>query len=101
MTCLYLTWAGQKLDVLYCQIFRNFFGLSSIGTEFILSIYQYFYYFTYIAEYIKLNDPKLEALITNVDTHGPGASVKELETTQPSKPVGNPGGWSINSFMNS
>ena len=51
-----------------------------------------------ISEYIKLDDPKLTALISNVDSAGPGASsVANAPTIQ--KPVGKPGEWSVDSFL--
>jgi hypothetical protein len=51
-----------------------------------------------IANYVKLDDSRLTALITNVDQAGPGASVVETTPIQ-AKPVGKPGEWSVASFL--
>lgn len=53
-----------------------------------------------VAEFVRLEDPKLEALITNVDSQGPGASIEVLEATHLDTPLGNPGDWSVDSFLN-
>lgn len=53
-----------------------------------------------ISEYVKLDDSKLTALISNVDTEGPGANVIGNGITVPQvKPVGVPGEWDIDSFL--
>ena len=52
-----------------------------------------------ISQYIKFEDPKLSALITNVDTDGPGASSTQGVASEPVKPIGNPGEWNIESFL--
>jgi len=52
-----------------------------------------------VTNYIKIDDPKLVALITKVDSQGPGASPQESEKSQTNEIVGNPGSWSIDSFM--
>ena len=52
-----------------------------------------------IAQYIKFDDPKLIALITKVDTDGPGASLTQGVQHQQAKPVGKPREWSIESFL--
>ena len=41
-----------------------------------------------IAKYIKFNDPKLVALITKVDTDGPGASSTQGVQCQQAEPIG-------------
>ena len=51
-----------------------------------------------VADYMKLNDPKLVALIKSVDTTGPGAAVAPAETKKVPI-VGKPGEWSIDSFL--
>ena len=52
-----------------------------------------------IAKYIKIDDPKLTALITKVDPDGPGASMTQGVQPQPDKPSGKPGEWSVESFI--
>ena len=47
-----------------------------------------------IANYVKLDDDKLTALISNVDMAGPGASATETTSVQ-ATPVGKPGDWSV------
>ena len=49
-------------------------------------------------QYVKLDDSKLMALISNIDKAGPGASVTETTPTQ-AKPAGKPGEWSVGSFL--
>jgi len=53
-----------------------------------------------IAEYVKLDDPRLVELITNVDTQGPGSSTSHV-TSQPARkePCGKPGEWSVDDFL--
>ena len=51
-----------------------------------------------VADYVKLDDPKLVALIKKVDTAGPGAAVAPAETKK-APIVGKPGEWSIDSFL--
>ena len=50
---------------------------------------------------MKLNDSKLKALVTEVDTAGPGALAVETPGTVSiqAKPVGKPGEWSVASFL--
>jgi hypothetical protein len=50
-----------------------------------------------ISQYIKFDDPKLAALITNVDTDGPGAS--STQGVEQVKPIGKPGEWNVESFL--
>jgi hypothetical protein len=52
-----------------------------------------------IAQYIKFDDPKLIALITKVNTNGPGASLTQGVQRQQAKPIGKPGEWSVESFL--
>ena len=54
-----------------------------------------------ITSYVKLNDSKLKALITEVDTAGPGALAVGTPGTVSiqAKPVGKPGEWSVASFL--
>ncbi|KAF8871936.1 hypothetical protein CPB84DRAFT_1753800 [Gymnopilus junonius] len=52
-----------------------------------------------IGDFVKLNDPRLIALITNVDTQGPGAASAPKTTTTTPKVVGEPGQWDIESFL--
>ena len=52
-----------------------------------------------IAQYIKLDDPKLTALITKVDTDGPEASSTQRVQCQQLEPIGKPGEWNIESFL--
>jgi hypothetical protein len=52
-----------------------------------------------IADYVKFEDPKLKALITKVDSLGPGIDIPTSGTTEPTKQVGKPGEWSIDSFL--
>jgi hypothetical protein len=51
-----------------------------------------------VADYVKLDDPKLVALIKNVDTVRPGAAVAPVEAKKAAI-VGKPGEWSIDSFL--
>ncbi|KAF8963773.1 hypothetical protein BDZ97DRAFT_1819116 [Flammula alnicola] len=51
-----------------------------------------------ISTYVKLDDSKLTALITKVDTAGPGVGVVEIHS-EPAKVVGKPGEWSVDSFF--
>lgn len=51
-----------------------------------------------IANYVKLDNSKLTALISKVDMAGPGASVMETPSVQ-AKLVGRPGEWSMASFL--
>jgi hypothetical protein len=52
-----------------------------------------------IATYIKLDDPKLDTLISKVDTAGPGASLDPSLHSIPPTLDGEPGDWSIDSFL--
>jgi len=52
-----------------------------------------------VADFVKLHDPDLKALITKVDTTGPGASVPTQKASEPAKTVGKPGEWSIDNFL--
>ena len=55
-----------------------------------------------IAKYIKLTNPKLVAMITNVDLLGPGSasiSKETSSTTTNQKVTGKPGEWSIENFL--
>jgi hypothetical protein len=52
-----------------------------------------------IAQYIKFDDPKLAALITRVDTDGPGASSTQGVQRQQAEPIGKPGEWSVESLL--
>ncbi|KAF8904782.1 hypothetical protein CPB84DRAFT_1823530 [Gymnopilus junonius] len=52
-----------------------------------------------IAEYIKLDDGKLNALVLNVDTAGPGALLSAQPMTVDEESTGTPGDWSIESFL--
>ncbi len=53
-----------------------------------------------IATYVKLDDSKLKALITNLDKGGLGPGVSAVETpAAQAKPVGKPGEWSVLSFL--
>lgn len=52
-----------------------------------------------IAQYIKFDDPKLAALITKVDTDGPGASSTQGVQCQQVEPIGKPGEWNVASFL--
>jgi len=49
-------------------------------------------------DYIKPDDPKLVALIKNVDEVGP-AAVTTAATTRNAAVIGKPGEWSIDSFL--
>jgi hypothetical protein len=51
-----------------------------------------------IAKYVKLDDSKLMALISNVDMAGPGASATETTSVQ-ATPIGKPGEWNVASFL--
>ena len=51
-----------------------------------------------IANYVKLDDGKLTALISNVDKAGPGASLMKTTLIQ-AQPVGKPGDWNVVSFL--
>jgi len=51
-----------------------------------------------VVQYVKLDDSKLTALISNVDKASPGASVMETTPTR-AKPAGKPGEWSVASFL--
>jgi hypothetical protein len=52
-----------------------------------------------ITQYIKFDDCKLIALITKVDTDGPGASLTQGAQCQQAKAIGKPGEWSVESFL--
>jgi hypothetical protein len=52
-----------------------------------------------IAQYIKFDDPKLAALITKVDTDGPGASSTQGVQCQQVEPIRKPGEWNVASFL--
>lgn len=52
-----------------------------------------------IKDCVKLDDPRLKSLITKVDSNILGASLMVSATTQIDKPMGNPGDWSIVSFL--
>ena len=52
-----------------------------------------------ISQYIKFEDPKLSALITNVDTDGPEASLTQGVASEQVKPIGNPGEWNVENFL--
>ncbi|TFK58643.1 hypothetical protein BDN72DRAFT_906549 [Pluteus cervinus] len=52
-----------------------------------------------IADYVKLQDPKLIALITNVDTAGPGVASLPRTQAAPVEPIGKPGQWDPSSFF--
>jgi len=53
-----------------------------------------------VANYIKLNDLELKALITKVDSWGPGASIVEsIGANKHDKCMGKPGDWSVDSFL--
>jgi hypothetical protein len=52
-----------------------------------------------IADYVKLDDRNLKALITNIDSEGPGLSIEMLTAFQVAKPMGKPGDWDIDSFL--
>lgn len=51
-----------------------------------------------VANYVKLDDGKLIALVSKVDSVGPGALMLETPLIQ-AKPVGKPGEWSVASFL--
>ena len=51
-----------------------------------------------ISTYIKLDDPKLAALITKVDTAGPGVGL-EKDSSKSVERVGKPGEWDIAMFL--
>ena len=50
-------------------------------------------------DYVKLNDPKLIALIKNVDEAGPGAATTTSVASKKAAVAGKPGDWSIDSFL--
>ena len=52
-----------------------------------------------ISQYIKFEDPKLSALITNVDTDGLEASLTQGVASEQVKPIGNPGEWNVENFL--
>ena len=52
-----------------------------------------------IADYVKLDDTKLKALITKVDSAGPGVNVPAQGRAEAAKRAGKPGEWSIDSFL--
>ncbi|KAJ3510406.1 hypothetical protein NLJ89_g4689 [Agrocybe chaxingu] len=52
-----------------------------------------------IADYVRLNDPKLIAVINNVDKAGPGKSAKPSGLSVPAPPVGKPGQWDVDAFL--
>ncbi|KAF8239534.1 hypothetical protein L208DRAFT_1420684 [Tricholoma matsutake] len=53
-----------------------------------------------VANYIKLDDPELKALITKVDSWGPGALIDEsVVANKCDKRMGKPGDWSVDSFL--
>ena len=54
-----------------------------------------------ISDYVKLDDPKLKALITKVDSAGPGTSVPAQGAVETLKKAGKPGEWNIESFLGS
>ena len=52
-----------------------------------------------IADYIKLDDPKLIAIIKKVDAAGPGASLKDQMAPAAKPATGKPGEWSVDSSI--
>ena len=53
-----------------------------------------------VADYIKLDDPELRALVTKVDSRGPGASIVEsVVVNKCDERMGKPGDWSVDSFL--
>ena len=52
-----------------------------------------------IAEYIKLDDEKLKALLLEVDTEGPGAAFPSEPMAVDEEVINTPGDWSIESFL--
>ncbi|KAF8230890.1 hypothetical protein L208DRAFT_1279603, partial [Tricholoma matsutake] len=53
-----------------------------------------------VADYIKLDDPELKALITKVDSWGPGASIgQSIMANKCDECMGKPGDWSVDSFL--
>ena len=54
-----------------------------------------------IANYIKLDDPILKNLISQVDSGGPGALTTMIPNHQnkATKPIGKPGEWSVDNFL--
>ena len=52
-----------------------------------------------VADYIKLNDPELKALITKVDSQDPGASIVEsVVANKCDECMGKPSDWSVDKF---
>lgn len=51
-----------------------------------------------MANYVKLDNDKLAALISKVDGAGPGALMMVTPPIQ-DKPIGKPGEWSVASFL--
>jgi hypothetical protein len=53
-----------------------------------------------VADYMKLDDPELKALITRVDSRGPGASIVEsVVANKCGGCMGGLGGWGVGSFL--
>jgi hypothetical protein len=53
-----------------------------------------------VADYIKLDDPELKALITKVNSQGPGALIVEsVVANKHDEHMGKPGDWSVDSFL--
>ena len=53
-----------------------------------------------IADYIKLDDPELKALITKIDSRGPGVSnVESVVANRRGEHMGKPGDWSVDSIL--
>jgi hypothetical protein len=53
-----------------------------------------------VADYVKLDDPELKALITKVDSQGPGALIVEsVVADKRDERIGKPGDWSVDSIL--
>ena len=122
MFLTYLTRRGQKVDVIYCQIFRdnpavlaelldkNNSLVACTRTEAQGAVLKIFLSdFTAIIlteteeKFINSGDSitlvHLLGLVTNVDSAGPGVNILVQGTSEPAKRVGKPGEWG-DSFLN-
>jgi hypothetical protein len=82
-----LSKAQEKELVNFCEHFKK--SDDDVGLPQFLDL---------INSIIKLSDPELNALITNVDTRDPGAFGKEA-APQVNQPIGKPGDWDIGKYL--
>jgi hypothetical protein len=52
-----------------------------------------------VGDYVKLSDPDLVALVTQVDFDGPGAAIETEKAVDAVTPTSAPGVWSIDDYL--